>query len=72
MFKHIISLTLASQAIASHLDDVNGVLSNFKFDTVKFKTQTNCSLDKYPGVSFQLIATNMFLICPHYFRLEKE
>ena len=36
---------------ASHLDDIDGVFSNFKFDVVKFKTQTNCSLDKYPEVS---------------------
>ena len=36
---------------ASHLDDTDGVFSNFAFDQVKFKTQTNCSLDKYPEVS---------------------
>ena len=36
---------------ASHLDDTDGVLSNFKFDTVKFKSRTNCSLDQYPEVT---------------------
>ena len=42
---------LATLGQASHLDDVNGVFTDFTFDTVKFKTQTNCSLDKYPEVS---------------------
>ena len=36
---------------ASHLDDDDGIFTNFSFDVVKFKTQTNCSLDKYPEVS---------------------
>ena len=35
----------------SHLSDTDGVFTNFKYDEVKFKTQTNCSLDKYPEVS---------------------
>ena len=38
-------------ASASHLDNSNGVFDNFSFDMVKFKTRTNCSLDKYPEVS---------------------
>ena len=38
-------------ASASHLDNTNGVFDNFSFDMVKFKTRTNCSLDKYPEVS---------------------
>ena len=38
-------------AHASHLDDNAGVFTNFKYDHVKFKTQTNCQLDTYPEVS---------------------
>ena len=38
-------------AKASHLDDNEGVFTNFSFDHVKFKTQTNCQLDTYPEVS---------------------
>ena len=41
---------LAGMSSASHLDDRNGIFSDFTFDMVKFKTQTNCSLDKYPEV----------------------
>ena len=53
MFKKAASLILmaAIPTSASHLDDTNGILSNFSYDGVKFKTQTNCSLDKYPAVS---------------------
>ena len=36
---------------ASHLDNTNGLFDNYSFDLVKFKTRTNCSLDKYPEVS---------------------
>ena len=39
-------------AQASHLDNVNGVFDSYKWDYVKFKTQTNCQLDTYPEVSF--------------------
>ena len=46
-----LALAALSGVNASHLDDVDGVFSNFSFDLVKFKTQTNCSLDKYPEVS---------------------
>lgn len=42
---------LATVGTASHLDDVNGFLSGFSFDAVKFKTKTDCSLDKYTPVS---------------------
>ena len=38
-------------ASASHLDNTNGVFDSYSFDMVKFKTRTNCSLDKYPEVS---------------------
>ena len=45
----------ASFAQASHLDNTEGIFDGFKFDEVKFKTRTNCSLDKYPEVSFKRI-----------------
>ena len=45
------ALALVGAASASHLDNTDGVFDNFEFDLVKFKTQTNCSLDKYPEVS---------------------
>ena len=38
-------------AEASHLDNTNGIFDTYSFDQVKFKTRTNCSLDKYPEVS---------------------
>ena len=38
-------------ASASHLDNVGGMFDTYSFDQVKFKTRTNCSLDKYPEVS---------------------
>jgi hypothetical protein len=41
----------AAGAHASHLDDNDGALSGFSFDIVKFKTKTDCSLDKYTTVS---------------------
>ena len=47
----------ASFAQASHLDNIGGIFDTFKFDTVKFKTRTNCSLDKYPEVSLKRIWT---------------
>jgi hypothetical protein len=43
--------TLATLGTASHLDDNNHILSEFSFDTVKFKTKTDCQLDKYTSVS---------------------
>ena len=46
----LLSLLLAGTS-ASHLDDTDGILTNFSFDTVKFKTKTDCSLDKYTSVS---------------------
>ena len=42
---------LVSGSAASHLDDTDGFLTGFKFDNVKFKTKTDCSLDKYTTVS---------------------
>ena len=52
MFKFASTLAvLAGAASASHLDNGNGMFDSFDFDSVKFKTRTNCSLDKYPEVS---------------------
>ena len=46
-----LAMTAMNGVSASHLDDTNGAFTNFVYDTVKFKTQTNCSLDKWPEVS---------------------
>ena len=35
----------------SHIDDVNGELSNFVFDEVRFRLQKDCALDRIPDVS---------------------
>ena len=35
---------------ASHLDNTSGIFDTFSFDMVKFKTKTNCALDKYPEI----------------------
>ena len=56
MFKLMTSIALAlaggmSSVNASHLDNIDGIFDSFSFDEVKFKTRTNCSLDKYPEVS---------------------
>ena len=40
-----------TSASASHLDNISGIFDSFSYDEVKFKTRTNCSLDKYPEVS---------------------
>ena len=45
-------MSIFAGAQASHLDNVNGVFDSYKWDHVKFKTQTNCQLDTYPEVSF--------------------
>lgn len=39
---------LAGLTQASHLDEE---IETFSFDTVKFKTKTDCQLDTYPNVS---------------------
>jgi hypothetical protein len=55
------SLALATLMVAgtnaSHLDDTDGFLSGFKWDNAKFKTKTDCSLDKYTSVSIDTCAT---------------
>ena len=43
-------LYLAVSTMASHIDDVNGELSNFSYDSVIFRTIKDCSLDKLAGV----------------------
>jgi hypothetical protein len=47
----IVALVFASFAMATHLDDTNGELTNFSYDKVIFRTIKDCSLDKLPGVS---------------------
>ena len=44
-------VAMASFSTASHLDNTSGIFDTYSFDAVKFKTKTNCSLDKYPEVS---------------------
>ena len=52
MFKTITAVaSVFAFAQASHLDNTNGVFDDYSFDEVRFKTRTNCSLDKYPEVS---------------------
>ena len=50
-FTSLMAALLASLGNASHLDNTNGKFDNWSFDSVKFKSRTNCSLDKYPEVS---------------------
>ena len=58
MYKIISTVAaLASMTAASHLDNINGMFDTFSFDEVKFKTRTNCSLDKYPEVSHRANST---------------
>ena len=47
----IVAFSGVSSVKASHLDNENGVFNTFKYDSIKFKTQTNCQLDTYPEVS---------------------
>ena len=48
LFLTIVSLTMLVGA--SHIDDVNGELTNFKFDQVIFRLKKDCSLDRQPEV----------------------
>ena len=41
---------LSCVVLGSHIDDVNGELSNFSFDKVVFRLQKDCSLDRIPDV----------------------
>lgn len=38
-------------AMTSHIDDIDGELSNFSWDRVIFRLRKDCSLDKMPDVS---------------------
>ena len=51
-FTAILAAIAASVTSASHLDNTTGAFDNWSYDEVKFKSRTNCSLDKYPEVSF--------------------
>lgn len=42
---------LLSVAMASHIDDVDGELTKFSYDSVVFRLQKDCSLDRIPEVS---------------------
>ena len=50
---------------ASHLDNKNGIFDTYSFDQVKFKSRTNCSLDKYPEVSL-VFHLSSSLLGPYY------
>ena len=46
---------------SSHLDDPEDI-ETFKWDTVKFKTKKDCSLDHHPDVSFfEVYDLNFFI-----------
>jgi len=49
-FTALLAAFAASLTSASHLDNTTGSFDNWSFDEVKFKTRTNCSLDKYPEI----------------------
>lgn len=44
-------VALVPLVICSHIDDINGELSNLKYQKVVMRTTKDCSLDKMPGVS---------------------
>ena len=56
----ILSLTMFVGA--SHIDDVNGELTNLKFDQVIFRLKKDCSLDRQPEViiRFRLYIWNAY------------
>ena len=49
-------VSLATMAVASHIDDAGGELTNFKFDQVVFRLKKDCSLDRQPEVSIQFLS----------------
>ena len=49
--KSLIAATFVSLATCTHLDNTNNVFTDFSYDEVRFKTQTNCQLDTYPEVT---------------------
>ena len=64
-FASLLSVFAGAASAISHLDNTDGRFDTFDFDSVKFKTRTNCSLDKYPEVS-------CFAICTSYLSLISE
>lgn len=46
-----VAMMMGMLSLASHIDDTNGELSNFKYNKVNFRLQKDCSLDKMPDVS---------------------
>ena len=56
--KSLFTATFVSLAASTHLDNVNDVFTNFSFDQIRFKTQTNCQLDTYPEVIIRLSFLN--------------
>ena len=49
--KSLFAATFVSLATCTHLDNTNNVFTDYSYDEVRFKTQTNCQLDTYPEVS---------------------
>ena len=48
--------SLATIAVATHIDDAGGELTNFKYDQVVFRLKKDCSLDRQPEVSIQFLS----------------
>ena len=43
-------LALVALTQATHIDNLDNELTNFKFDSVIFRLQKDCSLDRIPDV----------------------
>ena len=52
MIKHVFIVVTLMFALSTctHIDDIDGELTNFTYDKVIFRTIKDCSLDKLPGV----------------------
>ena len=50
LFATLLVGTLILGAAGSHIDDIDGELSKFSFDSVIFRLQKDCSLDRIPDV----------------------
>ena len=64
-------MVMASMVMATHIDDTNGELSNFKYDKVIFRLQKDCSLDKIPDVSYHQNDQSLTIFQIKYF-LEQD
>lgn len=55
MFKSTSMIAIIASSLAyvqgSHFDNKSGIFDTYSYDMVKFKTKTNCALDKFPEVS---------------------